>query len=280
MHVRVWGCRGSLATPGRETLRYGGNTSCVEVECDDGTRIILDAGTGIRELGRKLATNGPGTIHLCLTHLHLDHIEGMGFFAPIFNPDTSVHLWGPRSSVRSLDERLARYLSAPLFPVELSDLPATFSFNDVEDEPWEIGGARLVASAVSHPGATVGYRIEADGRTLAYLPDHEPAVGVDLEHLTSDWISGFELAEGADVLIHDAQYTDTEYLDHVGWGHSSVSHAVSFGKMTEVGRLIMFHHDPLHSDDDLDAHQARAHELWQGNGTRPELAFEGMQLKV
>jgi phosphoribosyl 1,2-cyclic phosphodiesterase len=280
MQARIWGCRGSLATPGRETLRYGGNTSCVEVRCDDGTRIILDAGTGIRELGRRLSANGSGPVHLCLTHLHLDHIEGIGFFAPIYDPETHVHVWGPRSSVRSLDERLARYLSAPLFPVELADLPAKFTFHDVEDEPWEIGGARLLASAISHPGATVGYRIESDGSSIAYLPDHEPAVGVQLDRLTSDWVSGFELAEGADVLIHDAQYTDAEYLDHVGWGHSSISQALSFGAMTGAGRMLLFHHDPRHSDEDLDAHQARAHELWQGDGIRPELAYEGMEVLV
>jgi phosphoribosyl 1,2-cyclic phosphodiesterase len=280
MLVRIWGCRGSLATPGRETLRYGGNTSCVEVECDDGTRIILDAGTGVRVLGRRLAANGAGPINLCLTHLHLDHIEGIGFFAPIFDPQTEVHVWGPPSSVRSLEERLARYLSAPLFPVELGDLPATFVFHDVEDEEWEIGGARISAAPISHPGATVGYRIQADGTSFAYLPDHEPAVGVELDLLTSDWISGFGLAEGVDVLIHDAQYTDTEYLGHVGWGHSSLSQAVSFGAITDVGRMLLFHHDPLHTDDDLDAHQARARELWRGSGAPPELAFEGMELRV
>ena len=281
MLVRIWGCRGSLATPGRETLRYGGNTSCVEVELDDGSRVILDAGTGIRALGRRLVQqNGAGPIHLCLTHLHLDHIEGIGFFAPIFNPENEVHIWGPPSSVLSLDERLARYLSAPLFPVELSDLPATFFFHDVGDDPWELGSARLVAAPVSHPGATLGYRIEADGATLAYLPDHEPAVGVDLRRLTSDWISGFALAERVSMLIHDAQYTDSEYLDHVGWGHSSVSQAVVFGGITEADRLFLFHHDPVHSDEDLDAHQARAHELWQGDGTPPELAYEGMEIQL
>jgi phosphoribosyl 1,2-cyclic phosphodiesterase len=280
MLVRIWGCRGSLATPGPETLRYGGNTSCVEVECDDGTRVILDAGTGIRVLGRRLAGKVSGPIHLCLTHLHIDHIEGIGFFAPIFDPQTEVHIWGPPSSVRSLDERLARYLSAPLFPVELRDLPATFVFHDVEDEPWEIGSVRLDAAPISHPGATLGYRIRADGRSVAFLPDHEPAVGVELNNLTSDWISGFGLVEGVDLLIHDAQYTDAEYLNHVGWGHSSISQAVSFGAMTEVQRLVLFHHDPLHSDQDLDAHQARARELWQGSGAPPELAFEGMELRI
>lgn len=280
MLARIWGCRGSLATPGRETLRYGGNTSCVEIECGDGTRIILDAGTGIRGLGRRLAANGSAPIHLCLTHLHLDHIEGLGFFAPNFDPETEVHVWGPRSSVRSLNERLARYLSAPLFPVELDDFPAKFVFHDVEDEPWEIGGARLTATPISHPGATVGYRIEADGGTLAYLPDHEPAVGVELDRLTTDWISGYELAAAADVLIHDAQYTDAEYDARVGWGHSSLSQALTFGTIADVRRLLLFHHDPVHSDDDLDAHRDRAQELWQGDGAPPELAFEGMELDV
>ena len=280
MLVRIWGCRGSLATPGPETLRYGGNTSCVEVECDDGTRIIFDAGTGIRVLGRRLAGNGTGPIHLCLTHLHLDHIEGIGFFAPIFDPETEVHVWGPPSSVRRLDERLARYLSAPLFPVELGDLPATFVFHDVGDEPWEIGSARLDAAPISHPGATLGYRLQADGSTLAYLPDHEPAVGIQLDNLTSDWISVFGLAEGADLLIHDAQYTDTEYLDHVGWGHSSISQALSFGAITAAERLLLFHHDPVHSDDELDLHQAQARELWQGSGAPPELAVEGMEVRI
>jgi phosphoribosyl 1,2-cyclic phosphodiesterase len=278
--VRIWGCRGSLATPGRDTLRYGGNTTCVEVECDDGTRVVLDAGTGIRALGRKLASNGSGEIHVCLTHLHLDHIEGIGFFPPIFDPATIVHLWGPRSSVRSLDERLARYLSAPLFPVELGDLPATFVFHDVPDDEWVIGGVRIQAAPVSHPGPTVGYRVEADGVSLAFLPDHEPAVGVELDQLTSDWISGFTLADDVDLLIHDAQYTDDEYLDHVGWGHSSVSQAVSFGAVTGARRLVLFHHDPQHTDDDLDVHQARARELWQGGDAPPELAYEGMELSL
>jgi len=280
MIVRIWGCRGSLATPGRETLRYGGNTSCIHVECEDGTRIIFDAGTGIRALGRELAQNGTGRINLCLTHLHLDHIEGIGFFAPLFNPANEVHVWGPASSVHSLDERLARYLSAPLFPVELADLPAALTFHDVGSEPWEIGSARVRAAPVWHPGATVGYRIEADGAVLTYVPDHEPSVGIPLEQLSSDWISGFSLAAGSNLLIHDGQYTDEEYEERIGWGHSSMSQALTFGLRTEVERLLLFHHDPLHSDDDLDAHQALARELWRGNGTPPELAYEGMEIRI
>jgi phosphoribosyl 1,2-cyclic phosphodiesterase len=279
MRVKIWGSRGSLATPGAETLRVGGNTTCVEVGAN-GTRVILDAGTGIRVLGRELAREGVETIHICLTHLHLDHIEGLGFFAPFYDPDCEVCVWGPPSSVRTLKERISRYLSSPLFPIEISDLPARVTFHDVPAEPWEIGGLLFSAHPVSHPGTTLGYRVEADGAAVAFIPDHEPALGVDLESLTSDWISGFPVADGATVLLHDAQYTEEEYAQRVGWGHSSVEHAVSFASMTGAERLLLFHHDPVHTDDDLDAHCDRANELWRGSGAPPELAHEGMEIEL
>lgn len=279
MRIKVWGSRGSLATPGAETLRVGGNTTCVEVGAN-GTRVILDAGTGIRVLGRELAGEGAETIHICLTHLHLDHIEGLGFFAPFYDPDCEVFVWGPPSAVRSLKERISRYLSSPLFPIEISDLPARITFRDVPAEPWEIGGLRFSAHAVSHPGTTLGYRVEADGAAVAFIPDHEPALGVDLESLTSDWISGFPVADGATLLLHDAQYTEEEYDRRIGWGHSSVKQAVSFASMTGAQRLLLFHHDPVHTDEDLDAHCDRANELWGGDGAPPELAREGMEIEL
>ncbi len=280
MRARVWGCRGSLATPGRETLRYGGNTSCVEVELADGTCVILDAGTGIRKLGLELVTTPDRPIHICLTHLHLDHIEGLGFFAPIWQSEAEVHVWGPPSGTRTLEERLARYLSAPLFPVELVEIPARLVLHDVPRDSWQIGSARLSATRVCHPGATLGYRVEEDGAALAYIPDHEPALGIGLEGLTSDWVSGYSVAAGAGVLLHDAQYTDEEYWRHVGWGHSSVAQAVEFAALAGVDRLLLFHHDPLHSDSDLAALQSAARELWRGAGTPPELTYEGMEIDV
>jgi phosphoribosyl 1,2-cyclic phosphodiesterase len=279
MRIKIWGCRGSLATPGRETLRIGGNTTCVEVAAN-GTRVILDAGTGIRTLGRELAAEGASIVHICLTHLHLDHIEGLGFFAPFYDPDCEVCVWGPPSSVRSLKERISRYLSSPLFPIEISDLPARVTFRDVPAEPWEIGGLRFSAYAVSHPGTTLGYRVEADGAAVAFIPDHEPALGVKLESLTSDWISGFPVADDATLLLHDAQYTEDEYQQRIGWGHSSVANAVSFAAMTGAKRLLLFHHDPVHTDEDLDAHCERAKELWGGSGAPPELAREGMEIEL
>jgi phosphoribosyl 1,2-cyclic phosphodiesterase len=277
--VKIWGCRGSMATPGRETLRTGGNTTCVEVTAN-GSRVILDAGTGIRALGAELAEAGVQKINICLTHLHLDHIEGLGFFEPFYDPDCEVSLWGPPSSVRTLKERISRYLSSPLFPIEVSDLPARVTFLDAPDEPWEIDGLRVEAHPVSHPGTTLGYRVEANGASLAFIPDHEPALGLELESLTSDWISGFPVAEEATLLLHDSQYTEEEYAGRIGWGHSSIRQTVTFAAKTRAESTLLFHHDPVHTDDDLEAHCERARELWQGEAPPPELAREGMEITL
>jgi phosphoribosyl 1,2-cyclic phosphodiesterase len=280
VRARVWGCRGSLASPGPETVRYGGNTSCVEVRLDDDTLIILDAGTGIRLLGLAVADELPRTVHLLLTHLHLDHLEGLGFFSPLWRPNLDLHVWGPPSPLRSLERRIARYLSPPLFPIHLSDIPSSPQFHDVPDEAWEIGPATITARPVSHRGPTVGYRVEEAGRALAYIPDHEPALGVDLRGVEPEWISGHAVAKGADVLLHDAQYTEEEYPMRIGWGHSSTEHVVTFGQVCSVGQLVMFHHDPLHSDDMLEKILARAQALWTGPGPSPILAHEGMELEL
>ena len=280
MQARIWGCRGSLASPGPKTIEYGGNTSCVEVQLADGTLIVLDAGTGIRELGVRLAVERGRTIHLCLTHLHLDHIEGLGFFAPIWQADTELHVWGPPSALHSIEERVARYFSPPLFPVQLSDVPARTVFHDVPAEPWTIGSARLTAERVFHPGPTLGYRIDENGSALAYIPDHEPALGLQLDALSSDWISGFALAREADVLLHDSQYSEEEYPSRVGWGHSSIADSVLFAGIADARRLVLFHHDPLHADGELESLRERACELWGDGGEPPTLAHEGMELTL
>lgn len=281
MRARVWGCRGSLAAPGPETVRYGGNTSCLEVRLGDGRLIVLDAGTGIRTLGMKLAEDLPARVDLLLTHLHLDHVEGLGFFAPLWDADTELHIWGPASPLKPLEDRLATLLSPPLFPVHLADIPSRPIFHDVPDTEWRIGGAVLSAQYISHPGPTVGFRIEEDGRTLAYMPDHEPALGVDdLTAVSPEWISGYGVAAGVDVLFHDSQYTEEEYARRVGWGHSSTEHVVTFALITKVARLLLFHHDPLHSDADLEQMLVLARELWGPEGDGPELAHEGMEIEL
>jgi phosphoribosyl 1,2-cyclic phosphodiesterase len=252
MEARVWGCRGSLATPGAETVRYGGNTSCIEVRLESGDRLILDAGTGIRPLGAAMDGDTGDELHILLTHLHLDHVQGLGFFRPLFRPETEVHIWGPASPVQSLEDRIAIYLSPPLFPVRLADIPAHITFHDAPEEGVTIGSATVTAAGVAHQGPTVGYRIEENGRTLAYLPDHEPSIGMELALQPPAWISGHEVAHRADVLFHDAQYGDDEYPAHVGWGHSSIEHVMAFAAKAEVGMVVLFHHDPYHTDDELE----------------------------
>jgi phosphoribosyl 1,2-cyclic phosphodiesterase len=280
--VDVWGARGSVPSPGPETIRYGGNTSCVGVTLSDGSLLALDAGTGIRNLGLALPAE-PTRLHLLLTHLHLDHIQGLVFFEPLFRSQTEVVIWGPASPEASLRDRIARYISAPLSPVEVRELPCDVSFR-ASPERWEIGPATITAASVAHRGPTLGYRIEdADGTALAYIPDHEPALGADLEALEPEWISGYALAAGADLLIHDGQYADEEYPDHLGWGHSALSHSLAFARRTGARRTLLFHHDPLHSDTWLDAHGERAAAEWEARGGAAgavELAREGASVAV
>lgn len=251
MRVALWGTRGSLPTPGPETVRYGGNTSCVEVRGADGSRLVLDAGTGIRRLGGRVEPDG--RVDLLLTHLHMDHIQGLGFFRPLDRPGQEVHIWGPPSTTLDLRARLSRYLSPPLFPVRVRDLPCRLTLHDVPLDRFEIGGLRITAALVCHPGPTVGYRITEGGASIAYLPDHEPALGTHRFPGEPEWTSGFELAAGADLLIHDGQYSEAEYAQHVGWGHSSIAQALRFAAAAGVKRLVTFHHDPGHDDRTLDA---------------------------
>ena len=281
MRATIWGCRGSIPTPGPKTVRYGGNTSCVEVPLADGSVLVLDAGTGIRGLGLELERRRTRRIHLLLTHLHLDHLDGLRFFAPLWDERVELDVWGPPSPTVSLRARIARVFSPPLFPVDLRGVSARLAFYDVPREPWTIAGVRITASFVVHPGPTVGYRIESGDGTLAYIPDHEPALAGSVEARSVDWISGAALAAGADVLLHDAQYWEDEYVSRVGWGHSSVADAVAFGRIVGARQLVLFHHDPGHGDASLERLEARARSLSRANGAaEPSLAREGMVLEL
>jgi phosphoribosyl 1,2-cyclic phosphodiesterase len=279
MRVTIWGCRGSVATPGAETVEYGGNTSCVEVSLADGTILVLDAGTGIRELGIELLDRGARKLNLLLTHLHLDHLEGLRFFGPLWDERVTLDIWGPPSPVLSLEERVRRSFSPPLFPIDLRDLPARVRFRDVPRERWALDGASLAADLVLHPGPTVGFRIETAEASLAYLPDHEPALAGIAER-PIEWISGGAIAEKVDLLMHDAQYSEDEYEEKVGWGHSSMVDAVAFNRAVGARRLVLFHHDPLHTDDSLAALEDRAQSLVGSNEQQPTLAREGMVLEL
>jgi ribonuclease BN (tRNA processing enzyme) len=250
--IRFWGTRGSLATPGQDTIRYGGNTSCVEVRGDGGHLLVLDAGTGIRPLGDQIE-RGLERVDILLTHLHMDHIQGLGFFEPLFWPELEVHLWGPSSTTQNLHARLSRYLSPPLFPVRLLDLPCALTLHDIVSTPqFCVGDFEVDASLVCHPGPTVGYRITADNATMAYIPDHEPYLGVCADTVDPSWTPGVDVARDADLLIHDAQFSPEEYPRFVGWGHSSIEHTIAFARTAGVRHLVPFHYDPSHSDTELD----------------------------
>lgn len=252
MRVTLWGTRGSLASPGAETKRFGGNTSCVEVRGDDGTVIVLDAGTGIRRLGATL-DGSVRRIDILLSHLHMDHIQGLGFFAPLYQSGVEVHIWGPASTTLGLQTRLSRYLSPPFFPVHLRDLQCRLHLHEVPSGRFAVGGLEVLSAMVCHPGPTVGYRVSSGQGTVAYLSDHEPALGVTDFPGEPEWTSGFTVAVDADLLIHDAQYRADEYPEHVGWGHSSLDHVLRFAKLARARHLVTFHHDPSHSDDDIEA---------------------------
>lgn len=249
MDITIWGTRGSLPAPSPENNFFGGNTSCVQVTEGD-TLLILDAGSGIRRLGDNFPA-GVSRIDILLTHLHMDHIMGLGFFLPLYNPRMEVNIWGPTSTKEPLLNRLQRYLSPPLFPIRLQDLPCRPNIIEINHSAFSIGKLSIQSSYVCHPGPTIGYRIENQHSVLTYMPDHEPALGSAHFPDEPEWTSGYELALNADLLLHDAQYTAEEYEPRVGWGHSSMVDALQFAEMTDVKKMLFFHHDPSHTDSYL-----------------------------
>jgi phosphoribosyl 1,2-cyclic phosphodiesterase len=274
----LWGTRGSLPSPGPDTIRYGGNTPCVEVRGDDGTVLVLDAGTGVRRMGAAIRADTP-RVDILLTHLHMDHIQGLGFFEPLYRPGLEVHIWGPASTTLDLHARLTRYLSPPFFPVRLRDLPSDLLLHDVPTGRFTIGQFEITAALVCHPGPTVGYRIADRSATMTYIPDHEPALGTPSFPREPEWTSGFDLALNADLLIHDAQYSGSEYPQHVGWGHSAITDAIAFTVAANAKQLVAFHHDPGHSDAVLDRLFAEArHSLPLPPQLTP--AREGMRFEL
>jgi ribonuclease BN (tRNA processing enzyme) len=233
---------------GPDTEIYGGNTACVQVAQEDSV-LLLDAGTGLHRVNIDSYTGN--RIDILLTHLHLDHILGLGFFKPLFDPSAEVHIWGPASSAHSLQQRLHRYLSPPLFPVRLRDLPCKLCLHEIEDSCFEIGPFTIHSRYLIHAGPTVGYRVTTGQSVLCYIPDHEPALAP--RGMLSDirWVSGIDVAMDADLLIHDSQYNVDEYRDKIGWGHSSMKDAAFFASLARAKKLILFHHDPAHSDAQL-----------------------------
>lgn len=268
MEIRFWGVRGSIATPGPATAGVGGNTSCVEVVCGQ-TRLILDAGTGLRPLGDSLLGQ-PGAIDatILLTHYHWDHIQGIPFFVPAYIPSTKLEIIGAEGKVPVRDA-IARQMSAPHFPVDLSDLGGFVRWREVRlGQTFEVGDVKIRAAKLNHPGGVTAYRIEHRGRVLVYATDTEHYSCIDPVLLG--------LAKGADVLVYDAQYTPEEYPKKVGWGHSTFAAGCEVAKAAGVSQLVLYHHDPLRDDAGVAMVEGRARELF------PEsiAAREGMEIDL
>lgn len=277
MKIKLWGVRGSIPTTGPETEKYGGNTSCVSISHDDYV-LVLDGGTGIRQLtGNFYPANK--RIDVLLTHLHLDHIQGLGFFSPLFDVSKEIHIWGPASSSQPLFSRLSRYLSPPLFPVLLRDLPCKLHLHEIGNSHFEAGPFRIQSNYIIHPGPTVGYRITNGQSVFTFIPDHEPALGEKGIVKEKKWLSGYDLAEGVDLLLHDGQYTREEYLPRRGWGHSCIDDACLFASLAEVKKILLTHHDPSHTDAFLDE-MFESFKKTAGNIPAAALAKEGMEIEM
>jgi phosphoribosyl 1,2-cyclic phosphodiesterase/CheY-like chemotaxis protein len=294
--IRFWGVRGSIPVPGKSTVRYGGNTSCVEVRAD-GEIIILDAGTGIRLLGLALDKEfGPRSMKLTLliSHTHWDHIQGLPFFSPAYNEKNVIRVLGYEGARAGLATILAGQMETPFFPVSLRELPSHLAIEELKEAEFQIGTVEVRSKFANHPGICAGYRLSAGSGSIAYFPDNEPYEPLKMQLASRAGISqeearDFAIAErekmveflqGCDFAIMDTQYTDEEYTDHIGWGHSSLSSVVSLALDANVGRLLLFHHDPNHDDEMIDkmVERARALVAKSGKPLEVEAAREGAEI--
>ena len=270
--VRFWGVRGSIACAGPETLRYGGNTSSLEVRC--GERLLLfDAGTGIRYLGNRLYREAPIDSDLYLTHTHFDHVCGLPFFRPFFQQENTFRVWAGHLAGRaSIQQVLWKFMMAPLFPVPPEVFRANVSYHDFAagEALHPAAGITLRTTPLNHPDGATGYRIEFAGRSMCYLTDTEHIAGAPDRNILG-------LIAGADLVIYDCMYTDQQWADgHVGWGHSTWQEAVRLCRSAGAARLVVFHHNPDHDDDALDAIAADVEAALPGS----VLAREGLELSL
>ena len=286
MRVRFWGTRGSIATPGEDTVRYGGNTSCIELRSASGTLILIDCGTGIRGFGDQLMASGPRRLsgHILISHTHWDHIQGLPFFTPLFVPGNEWDIYAPQGFEQSLQETLAGQMQYAYFPITLRDLGATLRYHEIVEGTFRVGDVRVTAQYLNHPALTLGYRLEADGAAVVYACDHEPhsrslAAGdgnIDIDGHDRQHV---EFLASADLVIHDAQYTAAEYEGKKGWGHSTGEYAAEAARCAGVHRLALTHHDPRRDDAAVDDIVAAIRRRVAASGSAMEVfgAAEGLE---
>jgi phosphoribosyl 1,2-cyclic phosphodiesterase len=287
MRIRFWGTRGSLPKPGPDTLRFGGNTSCVEIETGTGSLVIIDSGTGIHGLGQQLTARAGSPLRgsILISHTHWDHIQGLPFFAPLFEARNEWDIYAPKGVGRSIQDTLAGQMQYAYFPVRLDQMGATIRYHELIEGEFEIGDATVKTRYMNHTAVTLGFRLEADGAAVVYASDHEPfqrrlasgegrIEGQDRGHC--------EFLHQADLVVHDGQFTFAEYRDKIGWGHSTMEYAVAVCQAAGAARLALTHHDPLRKDTDLSRiiDDIRSRK----SGSKPALeifgAAEGQELEL
>jgi phosphoribosyl 1,2-cyclic phosphodiesterase len=271
--VTFYGVRGSCPCPSEANRRYGGNTACVVLTVDGQPPIIFDLGTGLRSFAATQPHDGSFRGSAFVTHLHWDHVQGLPFFPPVDRPGAELDIYGPAQDGISLATAFGDLMRPPYFPVRIEDLRGNVRFHEQMVDDIAIGDARVTTRSVPHVGPTVGYRIVWGGTTVTYISDHQAPVGLDS---VSDEV--LELAKGADVLIHDAQYTPEEFSEKAHWGHCTVEYALRVGRQAGVGTVVLFHHDPAHDDDAIDALLAAARRNAAPGGPEIIAASEGLVL--
>src|SRR5262245_45422940 len=257
VQVQFWGTRGSIPKPGPTTIHYGGNTLRHEIRTARGTLVVIDCGTGLHGLGLKLLSGGGRGLagHILISHTHWDHIQGVPFFAPFFVPGNTWDIYGPKGLNQSLRETLAGQMQHTYFPISPSEFGASIGYHDLLEGSFQIDDIKVTTQYLNHPALTLGYRLEADGASIVYCCDHEPfsrEVAEGRQVISGQDQQHADFIEGADLLIHDAQYTAAEYHAKVGWGHSSAEFVVKLARHAHVKHVVLTHHDPLRADDALD----------------------------
>jgi len=288
MRVKFWGVRGSIPTPGPTTVKYGGNTTCMQLlgdneETINGESLIIDAGTGIRELGLEmLKLPKPLKINLFITHTHMDHINGFPFFIPAFIPGTVINIYGPLHYEKRLEEIFAGQMDYSYFPISTAQLAAELNFHELKEGEFELGSLKVKTHYMNHPVLTLGYRVSDSNKSFIYTGDHEPYYDIisdigdsgSIEDGTDDVKAIveaqnarlIEFFSGTDILVCDAAYTPEEYLTHKGWGHSSTDHVIDWAIKAQVKKLVLFHHEPMHTDEKLEEMEAYAKQRTLNKG--------------
>ena len=277
LRITFHGVRGSTPCHGEEVRRYGGNTSCVSLDADDEHPLLFDLGTGLRYFGRHLPHDGSFRGTCLLTHLHWDHTQGLPFFVPILSHGARLDVYAPiQEDGSSVREAMSRFIAPPLFPVELDRLPGSMNFYDVGDHDFFVGGYAVRSRLIPHVGNTHGYRVEWEGLSVAYLSDHQQPH--DGSFTATE--GALELVRGADLVIHDAQYTPEEFPLKNTWGHCTVDYAVWLAAEAGAKRLALFHHDPVRHDDDVDALLCAAQKSGREQGVEVFAASEGLTVEL